>query len=258
MTDEQFYLLDSVGVIIVRSAVPIEQVAYINERIDRTLAGAVVSKFPILEMDDVFLDMMTHSWILAACNRLLGNRFRFDHAFGLQQPPSRPNLHGGPQACQASCFYHASAPTSPPLVGRISVGIALTNQSSALGGFAYIPGSHKSSSLMHGSRVLTEILKNDFDHECLSIPSLAPGDICMFPDCLVHGTAPWRGPYTRRALYYMYSPGYMAWRPYQEIEKYLALAKTPLQRRLLRPPYVASFIEQATIVGDNQWREPNA
>jgi len=142
-------------------------------------------------------------------------------------------------------------------MGRLSVGISLTPQCKETGGLAYIPGSHKSSFLLHGSAVLKAYLNNDFEHECINIPTLRPGDICLFPDCLVHGTSPWKGSYTRRALYYMYSPGYMAWRPFAEIEQYPPLVKTNLQRQLLRPPYVAGFAEGDVAIGDNQWRTPN-
>ena len=257
MNDEQHYLLDSIGLTIHRNGLSKDQVAEMNGLIEGALGGRAAEKFPILEIGPSFLDLMTQPWVMAACVRTIGDRFRFDHAFGLQQPTARPNLHGGPQACQASCFYHGGpSPSGAAWMGRLSVGFALTGQSKSTGGFAYIPGSHKSNSTMHGSQVLASLLKGDFEHEALHVPTLNPGDICLFPDCLVHGTTPWNGSQIRRVLYYMYSPGYMAWRPYSEIEKYLPLARTQLQRHLLRPPYVASFTESPTALGDNRWREP--
>ena len=257
MTDDQFYMLDSVGITIQRSALSKDQVVELNQRIDGALEGRAAAKFPFIDLDPSFLDLMTQPWVMTACARTIGDHFRFDHAFGLQQPLAKPNLHGGPQACQSSCFYYAGqSQAGSAWMGRLSVGFVLTPQSKDTGGFAYIPGSHKSSYVMHGSQVLSKFLKGNFEHEYLHVPTLNPGDLCLFPDCLVHGTTPWKAPHTRRVLYYMYSPGYMAWRPYSEIEKYLALARTPLQRQLLRPPYVASFTENPTALGDNRWREP--
>jgi ectoine hydroxylase-related dioxygenase (phytanoyl-CoA dioxygenase family) len=102
--------------------------------------------------------------------------------------------------------------------------------------------------------VLRELLNGDFRDEALQVPRLEPGDICVFSDSLVHGAAPWDAPYTRRSLYFMYSPGYMAWRPYSEIAPLAALARTDLQRSLLRPPYVAGYSEEDGALGDNHWR----
>lgn len=255
VTDDELYVLDSVGVLIARRALEPDRVAHINRRLDEKLKGATVKKFPILDLGETFMDLMSHPWIVGACSRLLGEGFRFDHAFGLEQPAVRENLHGGPFACQGSSFYHAVG--GAVSVGRVSVGIALTHQSRETGGFVFIPGSHKSSFAVHGSVVLKELLHQDFGHECLHVPTLNPGDVCLFPDALVHGTTPWVPNGHRRALYYMYSPGYMSWRPYSEIARYTDLATSELQRQLLRPPYVASFMEEGTTLGDNRWRPPS-
>src|SRR6266487_2711282 len=169
MNDGQFYALDSLGMVIARGAVPEQQNAYV----DRALAGRKVAKFSILALDEVFMDLMTHPWIVDACTRAIGSHFRFDHAFGLQQPPACANLHGGPQACHSSCFYQSGlSVTGAAWMGRLSVGISLTPQCRETGGLAYIPGSHKSSFLLNGSAVLKAYLNNDFEHECINIPTL--------------------------------------------------------------------------------------
>lgn len=249
------YVLDSIGFVVARSALTRDTVDRLNGLVNKAVGVNTVAKFAIMELDDAFMDLMTHPWVMDVLGRVLGQQFRFDHAFGLQQPVAGANLHGGPGACQGSCFYHNAA--LYPSVGRVSVGFALTAQSPEIGGFAYIPGSHKSKYPYHGSVVLSQICNNDFTHEAICIPKLEAGDICLFPDCLVHGTAPWSASYTRRVLYYMYSPGYMAWRPYAEIERYTHRAVTDLQRQLLRPPYVAAFDEEDLHIGSNIWRTPS-
>jgi hypothetical protein len=256
MTDGQFYVLDSMGLVVVRNGLAPDVVECLNRKIDESLTGRTVTKFSVIELDDMFMELMVQPWVLLACSRLIGDGFRFDHAFGVQQPNAPPNLHGGPQACQSSCFYSGWS-TGTAFAGRLSVGFVLTRQSPETGGFAYIPGSHKSSYVLHGGVVLNKLLNGNIHHECIFVPTLDPGDIVLFPDCLVHGAAPWRASYTRRAVYYMYSPGYMAWRPYDEISRYLPLAKTDLQRQLLRPPFVASFAERNMELGANEWRAAN-
>jgi hypothetical protein len=256
MTDEQFYTFDSVGVLILRQGISAGVVFKMNERIDSALQGRVVAKFPFMELDRIFFSTMAHPAILNCSARILGEQFRFDHAFGLQQPAGGANLHGGPETGQSSCFYHAGTSTMGQVgVGRLSVGIALNEQSRLTGGFAYIPGSHKSSFRLHGGVVLQRFLHGNFDHESIAVPELRAGDIYVFPDCLVHGTSPRKVSGTRRAIYYMYCPGYMAWRPYSEIEKYVPLAENDTERRLLRPPFVASYEEDDERVGDNRFRE---
>ncbi len=257
MTNEQWFVLDSIGIVVAKRALLPETVFALNQSIDRELAGREVGKFSLAEaIGDQFFELMTHAWVMSVCSKTLGPWFRFDHAFGLQQPNAETNLHGGPHACQGSCFYQNGA-DGRIWSGRLSVGFALTQQGPETGGFAYIPGSHKTSFPLQGRDVFQEVLGSNYDHECIHVPSLSPGDICIFPDNLIHGTVPWKGRSRRRALYFMYSPGYMAWRPYDEISRYLTHAKTDLQRSLLRPPYVAKFEEEDGHVRDNQWRTAN-
>jgi hypothetical protein len=257
MTDSELYSIDSLGLVRVRAAIPEATAARLSETLANHSHGRPVAKAEILSIGPEFFELMVHPWTLVACERILGPGFRLDHAFGLTQPPAPPNLHGGPLTCQGSCFYHSSPSRTPAFsVGRISVGIALTAQTAATGGFCYIPGSHKSSFSAHGSRVHSELLSGDFRDSTIVVPDLLPGDLCMFPDSLVHGTTPWSGSDVRRALYYMYSPGFMAWRPYAEIERHVTGATSEVQRRLLRPPFVAQMPRDGETLLGNRWREP--
>src|SRR4051794_41036651 len=93
------------GMAIEHGAIARDRVEHMNAVIDRSLGGKQVEKFPILELDPGFMDLMEHPWIVSACRRIVGDRFRFDHGFGLEQPTTRANLHGGPRAGQGAAFY---------------------------------------------------------------------------------------------------------------------------------------------------------
>lgn len=257
MTDSQLYALDSIGFVRVPGAIPGTKALRLNESMASGCEGRKVAKTEILSLGPDFFELMAHPWTMLACEMILGSGFRLDHAFGISQPFAPANLHGGPMTCQGSCFYTSAPSVKPTLsVGRISVGIALTGQSAATGGFCYLPGSHKSSFRIHGSRVLDQLLVDGYRDPALVVPDLLPGDLCFFPDCLVHGTTPWTGQGVRRVLYYMYSPGFMAWRPYEELARHTASATTEIQRRLLRPPFVAEMPEQRDVLLGNRWRAP--
>jgi len=251
LTTEQIYTLDSLGLVVVRNIIPREQIDLANRVIETSLKNKKNGKFSVLEMDPVFFSFMSNPWILSACEQMLGPNFRFDHAFGLQQPGENlgANLHGGPLTCQGANYYVSNQ--GEIRCGRISIGIMLTRQDKDSGGFVFIPGSHKSVFPYHGNKVLSEVLPNRFDSECIQCPTLDPGDLVCFVDSLVHGTSDWKKDSKRRALYYMYSPGFVSWRPHEHVAKYLAMATTDVQRRLLEPPYVSKFSDDDFV---NNWR----
>lgn len=259
-SEEDFYRLDAIGLTIGRGLIPSEIIEKALEFVDLKYAARADAKFPILGEAELFMELMTHPWVVSGCQRVMGQGVRFDHCFGLKQGKGATlaNLHGGPQTCQGASFYVSGlAPEGRCWTGRVSVGFTLTEQNPSTGGMCYIAGSHKSSHLLHGKDVLRRILKNGFASEAITVPSLQPGDITFFVDSLVHGATPWQSDQPRAVLYYMYAPGFVAWRPYEDNIKYLPLAKSTLQQQLLRPPYVAEIQETSDTWGSNEWRKPS-
>ena len=267
---KDFYELDSVGYVIKRNFLSDEEVNLINQVIDNFLGDENPVKFPFLELHPIFMNIMSNKWTMGACSKVNGEYFRFDHCVGIQQPGriregrtgewvtlGKGGFHGGPNCSSDSCFFNVEAGINPKiLAGSVSMGIALTDQTNETGGFAYIAGSHKSSFILDGRSVLQEVLSGDFTSDCVCTPTLRAGDISFFSESLIHGMSPLQNKNKRRrALYYKYSPGYMAWRPYKEIKKYCDLVKTPLQARLLQPPYVAGYDDSEIYNGDNVRKE---
>ncbi len=269
--DELCYTFESVGFVKIDQYVSQEKISLSNNLIDKwqnnffEKHGSTPTKFPFLELDPLFMDLMSDPLIIDFGIRYLGEWFRFDHAIGLQQPSKSRNpdgsiresqainLHGGPSCSQGSCFSYTV--NGKMRLGQLNVGIVLTEQSGKDGGFCYIPGSHQAPNDIEGNAVLQNFLSGNFDHPSIVTPKLFPGDLVIFTEAIIHGMAPWKASdKIRRNLYFKYSPGFLAWRDYEEIKKYLPLARTPIQKMLLRPPYVSQYKEDIA-VGTNQFRE---
>lgn len=272
-TLDQLYCLDTLGLFHYKGFLSKEKVDKINALLDKHIMSLdpIPSKYTFFELDPIFVDIMSSPWIVDACRRVLGNFFRLDHCVGIQQPGHikssktgtwveqghrHGNLHGGLHASQGSCFYQAFN-DGTIWSGQISVGISLIGQSEETGGFCYIPGSHKQYNPWNGADIFSKILGGNYRSQCIKIPNLEPGDLVFFSESLMHGTTPIKEGSVRRAIYYKYVPGFICWRPYDEISHYSKLAQTDLQRRILRPPFVGEILDRETArMSDNHYRQP--
>ena len=129
--------------------------------------------------------------------------------------------------------------------GLVVVHYALCDVGPADGGFCALPGSHKSSFGCPDSfKPLT-----DPGPPIASVP-LRAGSAVLFTEALTHGTLPWTAEHERRALFYRYTPGHMAFvgryredgrehpgGTYPRPSHADADDWTPLERRMLEPPY---------------------
>ena len=154
-----------------------------------------------------FRRMLTHPQIVDLFNEVLGPGFRLDHGPGLIQMDSVTEghrLHGGMSfdPSQYHRFDH----------GKMHCGLCvaawqLTDVGPGDGGFACIPGSHKSN-----YRPPLEVLKLDRDWGCVEQVVAPAGTVVIFNEALVHGTLPWRPEdRMRRSILFKYSPGFMSW-----------------------------------------------
>lgn len=233
------YLFDSVGVAIIRNAIPINLIELAKKSISNLYSGAKPWKFPILDINSVFWDIMINPKMLAMVEQLCGEQFRLDHAFGVSSENIVVNLHGGPNCSFGSCFSQVDNIT---LVSQLSCGFPLTPQSPATGGMCYIPGSHKSKDARDGRTIRKDLLKNNLNHEAIVVPTLNPGDLILFSESLIHGDNGWLPTdYHRLIVYYKFCPGFSCWRDPKEQERYMPMARTDLERRLLEPPWSGKF-----------------
>ena len=114
----------------------------------------------------------------------------------------------------------------------------LTHADEGDGGFACIPGSHKSN--------FVDSLPEDVQYyeqipHYVRQPAVEAGDALIFTEALIHGTMPWTAKRERRALIYKYSPGHSAWsQGYYKAEDYPNL--TEQQQRLIAPPSIEKHL----------------
>jgi glycosyltransferase involved in cell wall biosynthesis len=260
------YELDLQGFVILPGILPPWVVEALNLLIDEQQGDTAPHKFSVLETDPVFMDLIENPLILPLLRRWLGEWFRLDHVYGLQDipraeppAPARPLLHAGPYQNQGAFQYHWHNGAAKS--GLLVFSYVLTDIHPGDGGLNVIPGSHKQN-LPADAGSITRYMDGTCHDPLFQQPAMKAGDVFLFTEALVHGTAPWMPTdRRRRMLYYKYTPGYMCWRKYEEIAKYLPLARTDLQRALLRPPYVAGYDESNGVMGQNNWRPrtlPNA
>ena len=154
-----------------------------------------------------FRRMLTHPRIIDIFNEILGNGFRLDHGPGLIQMEQGTEghwLHGGMtfDPSQYHRFEH----------GKMQCGLCvaswqLTDVLEGDGGFACIPGSHKSN-----YRPLSQMLSAENDLGTVKQISAKAGSVIIFNEALVHGTLPWKAENRmRRSILFKCSPGFLSW-----------------------------------------------
>ena len=75
------------------------------------------------------------------------------------------------------------------MASPLPLGISPTPAPGA-GGFVCVPGSHKSNFLQHMPR---DVARFERDVDWVVQPSMAAGDVLIFTEALIHGTATWDG-----------------------------------------------------------------
>ena len=266
MNEEEAYLFDLRGFIVVKNALQPNQIDDLSRRLeahrssnpspilgsDRTIldddAGAW-SASSLLELGGTYLDLVNLPTIAPYLTKLLGEHYRLDHDYAKidSKMPEREKtlyLHGGGQGAGGpadlvgpsdggQCFYRYS--NGRFFNGLVAVAFELDDVQASDGGFACVPGSHKSNiglpTAWRHSKTQAEV--PDFVQRVAA----AAGDAIIFTEACAHGTVPWEGKpgSERRTLFYKYCPHAVAWSPcYYNADNYPDLSAE--QQQLLMPP----------------------
>lgn len=231
MTEEEKFRFDLQGYLVLEKVLTLDEVAAANEAIDRH-SHLVANRRPGLAhtslrlrgetgkagfaVDPLSFDrpwcepfrrMLTHPRLIDIFNELLAPGFRLDHGPLLIQMNRETEghwLHGG-MTFDPSRYHRFEH-------GRMRCGLSvaawqLTDVSPGDGGFACIPGSHKSN-----YRPPERVLSVEDDLGLVRQPVAGPGSLIVFNEALVHGTLPWKPvDRMRRSILFKYSPGFMTW-----------------------------------------------
>ena len=143
-------------------------------------------------------------------------------------------LHGGAISDNRTNLYQFQ--NGEMRCGLTVVTWVLTDHGAGDGGFACIPGSHKSN-----YQIPDDVARLEADIGVVRQVEARAGSAIIFTEALGHGTFPWKADHERRTILYKYSPGPMSYS-----QRYLpegveeALDEfTPEQRAVLEPPYAS-------------------
>jgi len=238
MTEQEIYLFDLQGYLVVPNALSAEEVAALNAIMDEHLAramepGAHTHRFGgLLEWGRPYLDLIDNARITPYLTELLGPSFRLDHDYAdvirAGKGPIGTTLHGGATPYNALYSYHYEN-------GRMRNGLSvvaynLKDVHLGDGGFAAVPGSHKANRPFP-----SEWRELDTPRPCVQPVTGPAGTAILFTEALTHGTLPWTGKDERRTVFYKYSPHGLSWAAqYYDADAYEGL--TEQQRAILEPP----------------------
>jgi hypothetical protein len=181
--------------------------------------------------DQVFCDLIDHPLVVAVLMDLIGPYVRLDHAYGITMRPgtSGLGLHGPAEPFDSSQYYlHRMGVMRS---GLLTISWSLSGGGPGDGGFGCIPGSHRTS----------EPLPAGAESLVVEVPQPA-GSLLVFTEALMHCTIPWRGPDTRWALLYKYSPGSTAWGSTPAAPAEVVAAMSTRQQRFFQPPSVGGRV----------------
>ena len=157
----------------------------------------------ILEINKDFEDLALNQKVLKIIKRVTLGMFRLNHAVAMAKykKGTYTYLHMGNLPMHPKVFYMVK---NGKIFSNITkVLFPLSNNTEKDGGFAVIPGSHKSNF----SRPYDNNPKNNLNF--LRYVKASPGDAIIFTEALAHGSLVNNTNKLRRILSYCYSVGYM-------------------------------------------------
>jgi hypothetical protein len=237
MTDEDRFLFDLQGYIVVPDALSAEQLETLNATLDEQIAEkashARTHRFGgLLNWGKPYRDLVDNPRLQSQLEQIVGDRFRLDHLFldvcRDGKGPIGTTLHGSSGYFDPAQYYRHHR-------GRMYNGLTvvaynLRDVSPGDGGTGVIPGSHKSNFNFPNEWRDLEEAHPRVDH--LTGPA---GTAVIFTEALTHGTLPWRGAGERRTAFYKFSPHPVSWAAgYFDASEYDDLSER--QVSILEPP----------------------
>lgn len=266
MTDDERYLFDLNGFIVVPNLLSAQEVERANEAVERQLVDGILELkergedfslsggSPAMEgtsrrLDGIgtiplswdrpfcepFREMIAHSRLRTYLDVIIGQGHRLDAGPGLMATDTGAEghrLHGGGGQSNdiAFCYFFKNGKIYS---GMIVVEIMLVDEGPDDGGLAVIPGSHKAN-LPCPERMLV----GEGHRKFIKKIAVKAGDAVIFTETLTHGALPWKGSCQRRIVLSRYTPGAIAWHRMQHktTAPEYAADMTEEQRSLIDPP----------------------
>ena len=148
-----------------------------------------------------FRRLLVHPTVVSRLNEFSGSGFRLDHGpllISATEGTEGHYLHGSGEPFSPATWYHQQ--NGKIYCRGITVAWQLTDCNPGDGGFAVIPGSHKTC-----EPTPPEIRSLAEYGELVVQPALRAGDVLFFAETATHGTLPWKGKTQRRSVLYKYA-----------------------------------------------------
>jgi Phytanoyl-CoA dioxygenase (PhyH) len=259
MIDQERYLFDLRGFLVVEDLLSQDDLQTANEALDRhrslirprppeqSLSGGapalwgergrleITRNLLTLEKPwcEPFRRLLVHPGIVPYLTELIGKGFRLDHGpvlIGGESGTEGHVLHGGGEPYDPSQYYLYK--NGRMFNGLTVVSWQLTEVKEGDGGFCCIPGSHKSN-----YPCPPELKRYEAWRECVQQVAAPAGSALLFTEALTHGTLPWRGAGPRRSILFKYSPGFQAWGGGYPPSEELLEELSPEARLVMERPY---------------------
>jgi hypothetical protein len=261
MDEKERYFWDLTGYLVVKQALTADEVGEMNEIVDRysdrvkvggstaggstAFAGTGRPMLPgILQFPKPdclpFRNLLAHPALVSRLNVMCGPGFRLDHGpmfIVSVKGTGGHTMHGAGEPHREAVAYRHHNGAS--YVGGVTVAWQLHDCLDRQGGFACVPGSHKSRFPMPAG-----VRSGDDDLGVIHQPDVEAGDLLLFMDgAQSHGALPWLVDSTRRSILFKYGArtcirgGAQHAAPEVYWDEALVEGMTPEQRAVMYGPY---------------------
>ena len=242
MTPEEKFIFDLEGYIVIKNVLTATEVAALNELADerftekKELADRRTGS--VSRWGAAAQALIDHPNLVPYLVDLVGPKFRIDHDYCIFMTKGgrAGGLHGGEGHSGGEADHWYRYRDGVMRNGLTVVTFFLTHANQGDGGFACVPGSHKSNftdNLPADVRMFKRV------PHYVTQPAVEAGDALIFTEALIHGTMPWTADHERRALLYKFSPGHSSWaQSYYNPADYPTA--TEQQLRIMAAPSVGS------------------
>jgi len=214
VTPEEKFMFDLEGYIVIKNVLTPEEVAALNaladqrftekrEQADRRMSA-------VSQWGAEAQALIDHPKIVPYMLELLGPKFRIDHDYCIFMTKGgrAGGLHGGEGHSDGEGDHWYRYRDGVMRNGLTVVTFFLTHADQGDGGFACVPGSHKSN---FAKNLPDDVRMFERVPHYVTQPAVEAGDALIFTEALIHGTMPWAADHERRALLYKFSPGHSSW-----------------------------------------------
>lgn len=214
ISDEQRFLFDLEGFLVVEDVLSDADCARARALIDERLhpmektpdgydaRGTWFSAGNLLAAGEPFISLIDHPKVTAVLHGIIGPRLRLESAYSFVRHRNCPpfEMHGGSKGGGVNFRYAVN--NGRIYTGLTVVSFALQEITAADGGFACVPGSHKSEiGIDRDAR--RKLLS--FDSGRIRNIATPKGSAVIFTEALAHGANSWQREEPRYGLFYKYN-----------------------------------------------------